>query len=273
MKDHFVLKNMSTDAEIPLIASSVTLGRKDDCEIIVDCSEVSRHHARITVQEGGLTLEDLGSTNGTVLNGRRLRKPEPLNGGDIIVVGQVHYLVIPPGNAGNMTILGGRLGRVDDNYVVDQPDPNMTGLRMPFPKPPGWSEQDDFADVKLAARKPLDILTERLAREPALVEGAAAVLMILSEKNKHTLLPLKDGKQQWTLGRKPGNDVEVSHVTVSSRHAVLTQQAGRWQVEDKQSTNGTRVNRKKIETSPLADGDILRLGKVDLLFKSLPLSD
>ncbi len=44
MKDHFVLKNMSTDAEIPLIASSVTLGRKDDCEIIVDCSEVSRHH-------------------------------------------------------------------------------------------------------------------------------------------------------------------------------------------------------------------------------------
>lgn len=269
MKDHYVLRNMGTNQDIPLVADSLILGRKDDCEIVVDCNEASRHHARIVLGDGRPVLEDLGSTNGTVLNGRRLRQPEDLNGGDIILIGQVRYLVIAPGDTGNMTILGGRLGKVDDNYVVDQPDPNMTGIRVPFPRPPGWSDKDDFAANRAPARQPLDRLADEMARQSIAVENAAAILMIVSDRGRNSLFVLDAGKDSWTLGRSAGNDVEISDVTVSSKHAILTRNSERWEVQDRHSTNGSRVNGKTINTSSLADGDTLQLGKVELLFKAL----
>lgn len=269
MKDHFVLRNMSNNENIPLVSASVILGRQDDCQIVVDCKEASRQHARITLQAGRLALEDLGSTNGTILNGHRLRQPEVLRGGDIIVIGQVHYLVVAPGNAGNMTVLGGRLGRVDNNFVVDQADPDMTGLRMPFPKPPGWSDKDDFAESRALGSQPQDAMADEMARQSVGVENAVAALMITSEKGRNSLFSLKPGKTTWTLGRTADNDVEIRDITISSQHAVVTRHAGGWKVEDKCSTNGTRVNGKKIDKGALADGDTLRLGKVDLLFKAL----
>ena len=269
MKDHFVLRNMSTNENIPLISRSVTLGRKDGCEIVVDSSEASRQHARITLEEGRLKLEDLGSTNGTVLNGRRLRQPEVLGGGDIIVIGQVHYMVVAPGSGGHTTILGGRLGQVDDNYVVDQVDPNSTGLRMPFPKPPGWSDADDFGESKPSGSDPMAVLEREMERQSIGAENTAGVLMIVSDKGRNTLFPLLAGKSSWTLGRDVSNDVEIVDVTVSSVHARLILESGRWQAEDLQSTNGSRLNGKKIETGTLSDGDTLTVGKVKLLFKAL----
>lgn len=269
MKDHFVLRNMSTNENIPIVSDSVMLGRHESCEIVVDSGEASRKHARITLEDGRLTLEDLGSTNGTVLNGRRLRQPEVLGGGDIIVIGQVHYLVVAPGSAGHMTILGGRLGRVEENYVVDQADPDVTGLRVPFPKPPGWQDSDDFAESRTTGNKSLNQLERELTRQGIGSENNAAVLMIVSNKGRNTLFPLPAGKKSWTLGRAATNDVEIYDVTISAVHASITRQSGSWQVEDNKSTNGTRVNGRKIDKSALDDGDKLTLGKVDLLFKSL----
>jgi hypothetical protein len=67
-----------------------TLGRSRDCEIVVDDANVSRRHAAVTPAAGsthGWAVEDLGSTNGTKLNGRRLAEPTPLEPGDRIEVG------------------------------------------------------------------------------------------------------------------------------------------------------------------------------------------
>lgn len=269
MKDHFVLRNMSTNENIPLISKSVVLGRSDECGIVVESSEASRQHSRITLEGGQLTLEDLGSTNGTILNGRRLRQPEILGGGDIIAVGQVNFLVVAPGSAGHMTILGGRLGRVDENYVVDQVDPNSTGLRMPYPKPPGWSEGDDLLAAHPTKRSPLDVLPQEMARQSVGPENTAAALMIVSKQGRNTVFPLKAGKDAWTLGRASNNDVEICDVTISSLHALVTEQSGTWRINDKQSTNGTRINGKKIDVAVIEDGDILSLGKVELAFTSL----
>jgi len=49
----------------------------------------------------------------------------------------------------------------------------------------------------------------------------------------------------------------------------VTLQSNTWHVEDLNSTNGTRINGEKIDRGVLTDGDTLRLGKVDLLFKFL----
>jgi pSer/pThr/pTyr-binding forkhead associated (FHA) protein len=269
MKDHFLLRNMGTNEDIPLISRSVTLGRTPNCEIVIDSSEASRQHARITLEHGRLTLEDLGSTNGTRLNGRRISQPEVLGGGDIIVIGQTHLMVVAPGSAEHNTILGGRLGNADENYVVEQEDPDVTGLRMSFPKPPGWSAKDDFGESKSATKQPLDVLALEMKRQSVGVENTVAVFMIVSEQGRNTLLPLRAGKAAWTLGRTADNDIEICHVTISSLHAVVREKSLQWQIEDQESTNGTRVNGKKIDKHALQDGDTVSLGKIDLVFKSL----
>ena len=53
---------------------------------------------------------------------------------------------------------------------------------------------------------------------------------------------------------------------VSRKHAVLVQKDGRWLVEDGGSLNGTFVNRKRVETAELDDGDELQIGKYRMTF-------
>lgn len=67
-----------------LDAPEVLIGRSSDCRIIVNDRQASRHHARISCTEQGYILEDLGSKNGTYLNGERLTKPARLVDGDEI---------------------------------------------------------------------------------------------------------------------------------------------------------------------------------------------
>ncbi len=61
-----------------------SLGRDVSNDIVLGDPEVSRQHARITRTPGGYVLEDLGSTNGTFVNGERLVAPRVLNAGDLI---------------------------------------------------------------------------------------------------------------------------------------------------------------------------------------------
>jgi hypothetical protein len=66
----------------------VTLGRDITNDITINDPEVSRHHMRLTRGAGGYTLEDLGSTNGTFVNGQRLTGARPLRDGDMIGLGE-----------------------------------------------------------------------------------------------------------------------------------------------------------------------------------------
>ena len=67
-----------------LQGAAVVIGRGDDCQVIIDDRQASRHHARITQTQDGYVLEDLGSKNGTFLNGRPLTVPTVLKDGDEI---------------------------------------------------------------------------------------------------------------------------------------------------------------------------------------------
>lgn len=66
----------------------VTLGRDITNDIVINDPEVSRHHLRLTRGAGGFTVEDLGSTNGTFVNGQRLTGARPLRPGDMIGLGE-----------------------------------------------------------------------------------------------------------------------------------------------------------------------------------------
>ncbi len=64
------------------------IGRDVTNEVVLGDAEVSRQHARLTRTPGGFVLEDLGSTNGTFVNGERLVAPRVLNPGDLVAFGE-----------------------------------------------------------------------------------------------------------------------------------------------------------------------------------------
>jgi pSer/pThr/pTyr-binding forkhead associated (FHA) protein len=68
------------------LRGSLIIGRDSDCEIVISDRQVSRRHARITASSNGVILEDLGSKNGTHLNGIRLEEPAVLKDGDNVQV-------------------------------------------------------------------------------------------------------------------------------------------------------------------------------------------
>jgi len=71
-----------------LVPGANLIGRSVDAVVQIDRSEVSRCHARIVVEGTTAILEDLGSKNGTFLNGERIKRPSPLTDGDEIWIGR-----------------------------------------------------------------------------------------------------------------------------------------------------------------------------------------
>jgi hypothetical protein len=71
-----------------LLKSEISLGRESTNDIVINDAEVSRRHARLLLQPGGYMIEDLGSTNGTFVNGQRLSGPQTLQPGDRVILGE-----------------------------------------------------------------------------------------------------------------------------------------------------------------------------------------
>jgi FHA domain/zinc-ribbon domain len=69
-----------------------------------------------------------------------------------------------------------------------------------------------------------------------------------------------------TVGRSPDCGIFLDDVTVSRKHAILREREGQFFIEDQGSLNGTFVNRKRVESAQLDDGDELQVGKYRLTY-------
>ncbi len=74
--------------EFPLEKDELFIGRDLTNDIVINDAEISRRHARLVSQAGGYVLEDLGSTNGTFVNGQRLASPYILRPGETVTLGE-----------------------------------------------------------------------------------------------------------------------------------------------------------------------------------------
>ncbi len=70
------------------VADVTVLGRSPEADVLLDDPYASEFHMRLVAQENGMVLHDLGSTNGTYINGRRVTAPTTLRRGDTIQVGK-----------------------------------------------------------------------------------------------------------------------------------------------------------------------------------------
>jgi hypothetical protein len=73
------------------LSEGALLGRADQADIVLEDSFASSRHARLVPHGDVMVLEDLGSTNGTYLNGEPLRGPQPLHVGDRIRIGDSEF--------------------------------------------------------------------------------------------------------------------------------------------------------------------------------------
>lgn len=72
--------------------------------------------------------------------------------------------------------------------------------------------------------------------------------------------------QRHSIGRRPDSAVFLDDVTVSRDHALVVRRGEDWHLDDLGSLNGTYVNRQRIDSQRLADGDELQIGKYKLTF-------
>ncbi|HEV3048129.1 MAG TPA: FHA domain-containing protein [Solirubrobacteraceae bacterium] len=72
--------------------------------------------------------------------------------------------------------------------------------------------------------------------------------------------------ERMSIGRRPDCEVFLDDITVSRDHALLINRAGSWHLDDCGSLNGTYVNRARIESHRLEEGDEVQIGKYKLTF-------
>jgi DNA-binding winged helix-turn-helix (wHTH) protein len=73
--------------EFAIFSGGVVIGRAPEVDVRLDSPRVSRHHAKLTLGDAGIIIEDLGSRNGTFVNDSRIERPTPLPSGAVLRIG------------------------------------------------------------------------------------------------------------------------------------------------------------------------------------------
>jgi pSer/pThr/pTyr-binding forkhead associated (FHA) protein len=89
LRDRVRYRVRSLDQAVLLGEGEVVIGRSPYCSLIIDQETLSRVHASLRIVGDGVELTDLGSSNGTFVNGQRLTTPKMVGPGDKIVLGKV----------------------------------------------------------------------------------------------------------------------------------------------------------------------------------------
>lgn len=198
------------------------VGRGATNDIVLADPKVSRTHARVECGEQGCFLTDLGSANGTRVNGAPIERTL-LAPGDIVTLGDctIRY-----------------------ETAVPQPGTELTYL-------------DSMADLESTlAHATLEVALSN-TRIPRLA-------VHLPEKTWEVQIV----SDALSIGRHPDNDIQLDHPKVSRRHARIERRGGTFVIRDLESTNGVWLGKQRVDERPLQDGDTIRIGNAQLVFKA-----
>jgi pSer/pThr/pTyr-binding forkhead associated (FHA) protein len=117
------------------------------------------------------------------------------------------------------------------------------------------------------AETTLSYTPESLMDDSALgVEGVEGPALVVRSGGGRSGEVFQLHAERTSVGRSPDCDIFLDDVTVSRSHAVISQEGGRFTIEDLGSLNGTFLNRHRIEQAPLTDDDEVQIGKYRFVF-------
>ncbi len=128
----FVMRSGPTIGKVyPLEADEISIGRDATNTVAINDAEVSRRHARMELRGTAYVLQDLGSTNGTFVNGTRVSGMQVLNPGDTVSFGEGIVLVYESVMDMNATVLSNKPAQT----AVQRPTPAPVSAPAPTPPP------------------------------------------------------------------------------------------------------------------------------------------
>jgi ABC transport system ATP-binding/permease protein len=214
-------------------AKPLVIGRKRG-DLIFDDPLVSSSHCRISRVDSGWLLQDLGSTNGTLVDGRLVRETELRPGGEISV------------GSSRMVL-----------YIGDEtPSMDESAERSPSHLEIAWLLDEELVELRSGDQaRHADVIGQDLRLPP----GLSAVVEVIAGVDAGKVFRFTRGNV--ALGRRQG-EVPLSDVEVSRHHAVV-EVFGREMIflRDLGSTNGTYHNGRRITVSKLQPGDTIGVGK------------
>ena len=214
------------------LVGEVVLGRDATASIQIADASVSRRHARLFFEGERCFIEDLGSSNGTLLQGQAITAPAAFPLGVEVELG---------------------------DYVIfldsDQEEPS-TDAGAPAPVLPDDDEKTFAGPSPLAAATPA-------APAPA-AEPAVGTLVVTGGPKAGQRFELRG---QLSVGRVDANDVALGHASVSRSHAELTHSGDQVILRDLGSSNGSYVNESRVTETPILGGDLLRFGDITATFE------
>lgn len=201
-------------APVPLLKSTLLVGRHPVCDLAIPCQTVSGKHCELQFSEGFWWVRDLGSKNGTSVNGVKGEK-QRVAPNDVVAIGRNRFVLAyqpaekqrPP--AVIEDVEAAALAFLIGHDQLDAAPPAKT------PAPPLWP-------AKLS-RKPTGPALGQLTP----CGGGVPIELLMPE-----LL----------VGRSPRCDICLPYPAVSAKHCKMTWQDTWWFVEDLKSSNGTWVN-------------------------------
>lgn len=251
MTETFCLEN-ATGERIEL-RNDIALGSDPTDDITIEDPKVAKHHARLTVGSRTVLVRDLGSAEGTYVNGARIEADTVLHDQDEIRVGDSIFRFLREGPAPTYepSVEMSAFSRRDLLSRQAQPplswaDPSVQGTRLLSP--------DDLRTL-LASSAP--------SAPPGTNE---AVLHILNggRQGDAIRLDLTSDPASWDIGRDAQREICIPEASVSNYHARLQFSGGRLKLVDQMSSNGTLVNEKRSTVAYLSSGDRIRIGAVEI---------
>jgi ABC-type multidrug transport system ATPase subunit/pSer/pThr/pTyr-binding forkhead associated (FHA) protein len=265
------------------------IGRAPECDLVLPEAEVSSRHCCLTHTPQGWVLEDLGSSNGTFVNGTRLKANQRVRVGptDDIKLGlQVPFPwgSVPGTPTASVPVKRGpatvkqpvtrtegheviRVGRAPDNDIVfDQPSVSAHHARIQrqgdriviedLGSSNGTAIGNPDNRVSKAPLRPDDVVYLGSLRVPA-----ARLLGSAAADGRRAKAPVVLGRSEvLILGRAPDCDQVLDFPMISAHHARLSRQGDEFVLEDLNSTNGTFVNGSRITRVRISPGDTIELG-------------
>ena len=257
--------------------SAVRDGKQLAINLVVSHRMVSGLHARISPDEQGLVVEDLGSRNGTFINDQRLTKPTRARHGDEVRFDNVIFMVsdrqppargekpgTPAANAHGTEV------RDDADAVGKKGGTRILGQNKGLP--PNWvgragtvkldSLKPEQADELAKSREQVRLL-EKQTKEPT--------LWFLSGPSAGTGVGLRtDGRMNfWNIGSDPERNelaIIINDTAVSGLHAKIVHRNGQWRINDLLASNPVRVNGQVRSPAYLSSTDHILIGRVSCLF-------